>query len=47
MVCLGRNKKLSPDLGTLEQYRLEVKSMNKMNKEEKSRPVPSIAPQES
>ena len=28
---LGRNKKLSADLGTLEEYRQEVKSMNKMS----------------
>jgi len=31
LVHLGRNKKLSADLGTLEEYRQEVKSMNKMS----------------
>ena len=31
LVRLGRNKKLSADLGTLEEYRQEVKSMNKMS----------------
>jgi len=30
-VRLGRNKKLSADLGTLEEHRQEVKSMNQMN----------------
>jgi hypothetical protein len=28
---LGRNKKLSPCASTLDEYRQEVKSMNKMN----------------
>jgi hypothetical protein len=31
LVRLGRNKKLFADLGTLEENRQEVKSMNKMN----------------
>ena len=31
LVRLGRNKKLSADLGTLEEYRKEVKSTNKMS----------------
>jgi hypothetical protein len=39
-VRLGRNKNLPSDLGTLEQHRQEVKSMKKMNPEERRRAVP-------
>jgi hypothetical protein len=40
LVCTGRNKKPSPDLGTLEQHRQEVKSTNKINREERGRVRP-------
>jgi hypothetical protein len=43
LVHLGRNKKLSADLGTLEEYRQEVKNMNKMSCEESGRSVPLAA----
>src|SRR5580692_13018209 len=43
LVHVGRSKKKSADLGTLKEYRQEVKSMNKMNREERCRSVPITA----
>jgi hypothetical protein len=43
---LGRNKKLSPCLGTLDLQRQEVKSVDEMNYDERCRRLQSAAAEE-